>query len=548
MDYIIVQAGGKGTRLESLTKNKPKALVPVENLPMIFYLFRKYPEARFVIIADYHKEVLREYLSSFADVKYQVVDASGSGTCGGVKQSLELIPEHEPFMLVWSDLILPENLSLPEEYACDSDCDEYNIDTELERNGGRAEHDYVGISESFTCRWKYEEGQFIEECSTEFGVAGFFLFTEKSKISDVPESGELVRYLAGKVDRQELSFRTISLAGTREFGLLSEYQKLTNPKCRPFNKVTIECDTFIKEPMDEQGRKLAKRECAWYEKAKSLHISDISVLPKIYGTSPLQMELVKGHNIYECDLSHDARKKILESLVDALKKVHASEHVPADSFSMKEAYFNKTMDRLSSIRDLVPYANQEFITVNGRKCRNVYFYKRQLEKKLEDIKCDHFSFIHGDCTFSNLMVRDDGSPVLIDPRGYFGFTELYGDERYDWAKLYYSIVGNYDRFNLKKFSLDIGGDGGAGIVGSIYTEYTKDDDKGLNAGEVRLFIESNGWEDLEDEFFRLTGADEYEIKLLHAVIWLSLTTYAWQDYDSICGAFYNGLYYLEEVL
>ena len=62
MDYIIVQAGGKGTRLESLTKNKPKALVPVENLPMIFYLFRKYPEARFVIIADYHKEVLREYL------------------------------------------------------------------------------------------------------------------------------------------------------------------------------------------------------------------------------------------------------------------------------------------------------------------------------------------------------------------------------------------------------------------------------------------------------------------------------------------------------
>ena len=515
MQYIIIQAGGKGTRLSFLTKNKPKALVPVENLPMIFYLFRKYPDARFVVIADYHKEVLREYLSSFSDVKYQVVDASDSGTCGGVKQSLELIPEHEPFMLVWSDLILPENLSLPEE-----------------------DGDYVGISKTFPCRWKYEGGQFVEERSTEFGVAGFFLFTDKGKISDVPENGELVRYLAGKVDRQELFFDTISLAGTREFGLLSEYQKLANPKCRPFNKVTIEGDTFIKEPVDEQGRKLAKRECAWYEKARSLHISDISVLPKIYNTSPLQMELVKGRNIYECDLSHDARKKILESLVDALKKVHASEHVPVDSFSMKEAYYNKTMDRLSSIRDLVPYADQEFITVNGRKCRNVYFYKRQLEKKLEDIRCDYFSFIHGDCTFSNLMVREDGSPVLIDPRGYFGFTELYGDERYDWAKLYYSIVGNYDKFNLKKFSLDIGGHSVAD------GEVIKD----LAPGEVRLSIESNGWEDMEEDFFVLTGADEYEIKLLHAVIWLSLTTYAWQDYDSICGAFYNGLYYLEEVL
>ena len=39
--YIIVQAGGKGTRMQKLTRNKPKALVPVQNLPMIFYLFRK---------------------------------------------------------------------------------------------------------------------------------------------------------------------------------------------------------------------------------------------------------------------------------------------------------------------------------------------------------------------------------------------------------------------------------------------------------------------------------------------------------------------------
>ena len=534
MQYIIIQAGGKGTRLGYLTKNKPKALVPVENLPMLFHLFLHFPDARFVIIADHHKAVLQEYLSSFADVKYQVVDASGSGTCGGVKQSLELIPSNEPFMLVWSDLILPSNLNLP---------DGYSVTPDYEREEHKADTDYVGISQSFPCRWKYENGKFIEERSTKSGVAGFFLFTDKAKIADIPESGELVRYLAGKVDKHELSFKTISLAGTREFGLLSEYQKLANPKCRPFNKVTIEGGVFIKEPVDEQGRGLAKRECAWYEKAKEL---DIPVLPKIYDTSPLKMELISGRNIYECDLSHQEKLKILVSLVDALKKLHASDHVPTDTFSMKEAYFYKTMDRLSSIRDLVPYANQEYITVNGRKCRNVYFYKRELEKRLDEIKCDYFSFIHGDCTFSNLMIRDGengeaGEPVLIDPRGYFGFTELYGDELYDWSKLYYSIVGNYDRFNLKDFKLDIGGS-------SIYTEYTKDDDKGLKSGEVSLSIASNHWEDMEDDFFSLTGCGRNEIRLIHAVIWLSLTTYAWQDYDSICGAFYNGLYYLEEVL
>lgn len=43
VEYVIVQAGGKGTRMEYLTRNKPKALVPVNNLPMIFHLFHKYP-------------------------------------------------------------------------------------------------------------------------------------------------------------------------------------------------------------------------------------------------------------------------------------------------------------------------------------------------------------------------------------------------------------------------------------------------------------------------------------------------------------------------
>ena len=101
---------------------------------------------------------------------------------------------------------------------------------------------------------------------------------------------------------------------------------------------------------------------------------------------------------------------------------------------------------------------------------------------------------------------------------------FYGDVRYDWAKLYYSIVGNYDRFNLKDFRLDITEQG------------------------ATLDISSNHWEDMEEDFFELTGAEKEEIRLLHAIIWLSLTTYAWQDYDSVCGAFYNGLYYLEDIL
>lgn len=498
MEYIIVQAGGKGTRLGYLTKNKPKALVPVHNLPMLFHLFRRYPKKKFVIIADYHREALREYLSCFAEVKYQVVEAEGTGTCSGIRRALELIPSGEAFMLIWSDLILPEGLELPD----------------ME---GTSAKDYIGIAGTFPCRWSYRDRQFVEEPSVENGVAGFFLFRGKERLSKLPDSGELVRWLK----EQKMEFLELNLGGAKEFGLLEEYKKLEQEKCRPFNQITVEGQVLTKKAVDSQGEKLAVRECAWYEKAKE---RNNEILPQIYSTSPLRMEYIKGKNIYEYQLSHMEKKQILQELISALKRLHLTDSVAADSFSMKEAFYRKTMKRLDKIRDLVPFARNAVIRVNGKECRNVFFHKRELEQKLEKLTCERFWFIHGDCTFSNLMLREDGTPVLIDPRGYFGFTELYGDIRYDWAKLYYSIVGNYDRFNLKDFRLEIGENG------------------------VSLKVASNHWEDMEEEFFRLTGADPWEIRLLHGVIWLSLTTYAWQDYDSICGAFYNGLYYLEDLL
>ena len=498
INYIIVQAGGKGTRLEYLTHNKPKALVPVQNLPMIFHLFRKFPDKKFIVIGDYKIDVLRKYLAAFAEVDYQIVDGEGKpGTCAGLANSLALIPENESFMLTWCDLVLPDDYKLPSE-----------------------DDDYIGVSKGFRCRWKYEEGFFSEEPSENHGVAGHFIFSDKRILNDVPDSGEFVRYLSGK----KIQFKELPLTKTREFGLLSEYEKLGIEKCRPFNKMTVSGDRIIKEGIDEQGRKLAVREKAWYSKVADKNFNNI---PKIYSLEPLKIEKIDSNNIYDyIYISFEEKKKILTQIIDCLKSVQNLEKVPANKVSLDDAYIGKTKDRLAKVRELVPFANDEYVTVNGRKCRNIFYHWGEVEKIVSSFYPTEFRLIHGDCTFSNMMLRADGSPVLIDPRGYFGKTELYGDTAYDWAKVYYSIVGNYDQFNLKRFRLDI------------------------REKDVELKIESTHWEDMEKTFFDLLGNEvsERQIKILHAIIWLSLTTYAWQDYDSICGAFYNGLYYLEEVL
>lgn len=497
-NYIIVQAGGKGTRMESLTCNKPKALVPVNNLPMIFHLFKKYPDKKFIVIGDYKYDVMEKYLKEFAVVDYQMVCRTGfAGTCAGLSEALTYVPEDERFMLIWCDLVLPEDYRIP-----------------------KSKNNIIGISKDFLCRWKYENGKFVEERSCDHGVAGHFIFKSKSILEDVPQDGEFVRWLQNK----GYKFEEQPLYKTHEYGLYSEWDKIPKSRCRPFNSMRVEGDKIYKTAIDEQGRKLAKREMAWYKKLKDIHFVNI---PEIYEYEPLCMELIDGKNIYEyTDIPLDSKKRILEKIVICLKQVHSLESVKVDRKSYYKAYIGKTFDRLKKVQHLVPFANEKTIIVNGKTCRNVFYHRNEFEIQTMQYIPNHFCIIHGDCTFSNTLLKNDEIPILIDPRGYFGNTEIFGDVAYDWVKLYYSLVSNYDQFNLKRFRLEI-----------------RDSD-------VQLQIASNNWEELEDYFFELIGNEvtRKQMKLLLAITWLSLTTYVWEDYDSICGAFYNGLWYLEDAL
>lgn len=497
VEYIIVQAGGKGTRMEYLTRNKPKALVPVGNLPMMFHLFKKYPDKKYLIIGDYKYEVLNNYMREFADVDYEMIDARGKkGTCSGLQEALKKIPNDAAFMLIWCDLILPKEYRMPEE-----------------------EKDYIGISKDFRCRWKYEDGEFAEEASTEYGVAGHFIFKNKESLAGIPEEGEFVKWLK----ENNKAFEPLSLYKTKEYGLLSEYNSLAKQKCRPFNRITVYENYIIKEPVDEQGKELAVREAAWYKKVQEQRFPNI---PQIYGTEPLKMEKIAGGNIYEYQLSFEGKKRVLLQLIRCIRDIHDLEGCAADQKSYYEAYIGKTFDRLKKVYDLVPFAHDKIVRINERDCPNVFYHREELEGFVNRYIPKEFRLLHGDCTFSNMLLKNGKIPIMIDPRGYFGFTEYYGDPAYDWVKLYYSIVGNYDQFNLKRFSLYI------------------------NEKDVQLEIESNHWEDMEDTFYELLGNEvtREQMKVLHAITWLSLTTYAWEDYDSICGAFYNGLLILSEVL
>ena len=64
--------------------------------------------------------------------------------------------------------------------------------------------------------------------------------------------------------------------------------------------------------------------------------------------------------------------------------------------------------------------------------------------------------VHGDLCLSNILY-DLRSRIckLLDPRGSFGAAGIYGDPRYDVAKLYHSIYGLYDFITNDLFHVSI---------------------------------------------------------------------------------------------
>ncbi len=59
---IVIQAGGRGSRLRHHTWNKPKCLVSVNGKPILYHLFNDFPAAKFYIVCDYAFDVLEKYV------------------------------------------------------------------------------------------------------------------------------------------------------------------------------------------------------------------------------------------------------------------------------------------------------------------------------------------------------------------------------------------------------------------------------------------------------------------------------------------------------
>ncbi len=175
------------------------------------------------------------------------------------------------------------------------------------------------------------------------------------------------------------------------------------------------------------------------------------------GTESYEMEYYGYPSLAEYllfwNLTEETWWRAFESLdsVLALFREHPASIGPKTA---RDFLWGKTIERvdsyLATIQDTDFRSSLESgsLTINGRRIPRLSEILTVIEASVESSYNEgHFCIYHGDFCFNNILF-DHGSGVvrLIDPRGSFGsaFPGIYGDQRYDLAKLSHSTTGGYD--------------------------------------------------------------------------------------------------------
>ncbi len=110
----VVMAGGFGTRIQPLTANVPKPMIPVYNEPMMKYIILSLRDAGIkdiAILLYFKPEVVQDYFgdgSKFGINIHYVLPDSDYGTAGAVKKAEEFL--NERFIVVSGDLLTDFNI------------------------------------------------------------------------------------------------------------------------------------------------------------------------------------------------------------------------------------------------------------------------------------------------------------------------------------------------------------------------------------------------------------------------------------------------------
>ena len=173
----------------------------------------------------------------------------------------------------------------------------------------------------------------------------------------------------------------------------------------------------------------------------------------------LSMEFYPYHNLgqylLEDNITSISWLEVMRTLAQVLEKFRNVSSVSRPEYAAT-MYINKTE---SEYGKFVDHFNDNLFShptliINGGRYANFEALWPRVKQYINDELLEYDStMIHGDFCFSNILYDPLIGPRFIDMRGSFGLKGIFGDQRYDIAKLAHSIDGGYEYFIYDNFSV-----------------------------------------------------------------------------------------------
>ena len=306
----------------------------------------------------------------------------------------------------------------------------------------KAEDDYT---------WTQIEGSVDTEI-----YSGFFAFSSISLlIQKIAEND--YNFMSGlSAYNQQIPMHGVSLPDWMDFGLLNTYyrsiSKLTTQ--RVFNSLRVTRHSLIKFSKD--SRKILA-EANWFASlpkemrhyAPTLWDSGISEDGRgyyeieYYFQSSLANLFVFGKN------PTFVWKEILNACAAYINDefTYKPENVDAIAKQNTQLYGVKTRIRLEEYAKQVGVDLNHTWEINGVDVPSLLQIADEMDAEIDKECSDFATMMHGDFCFSNILYDFKSKSIrVIDPRGLDleGHQSIFGDVRYDVAKMAHSILGMYD--------------------------------------------------------------------------------------------------------
>ena len=435
IDYIVICASGKGTRLLPITKDIPKLLVNIDNLNILNKItnyWGKYSNKFIVIIDSKYNEIVDFYLR-LLNIQYEIINVdcnNGEENSYTLNKALTNTKyTNKKILITWCD-IYPNSI-------ISEDIFDYKNIIFTYKNYGR----YDAVDNKII---KKPYGNII----------GIYYFSSFNHITDFEPKMDICDCYKKNFG----NFITYEIENLTDIG---DYQKLCyyinnkkhNYSTRYFNTITDFSDNILeKRSTCSYGNNIITNEMLFYK------YNSLDNIPEIieFGYDYFKMKKIAYvNNIIEIfnNSNIESQQEIIKNILKEIEKIHNLEEIKISKSVLLEdikiEFYDKVLQRLDNIQQLLSYF-KNIKSVNHIHIK--YDHKYIIDNIYEKIKTKilgneiEYNTIHGDPHMSNILIDSNNKIWFIDPRGYFGNTKLFGLKEYDIGKIIYSLSG-FDEIN-----------------------------------------------------------------------------------------------------